>query len=222
LSRLNETIKETTRYLDKYDAFHAGQVIEDFIDDLSNWYIRRSRKDCNKQVLEQVLSKTAQIMAPFTPFISEEIYPDVHLSDWPKAGKIDVQLNKQMQEVREICAKALALRAKAGIKVRQVLGNLVIAQKTDKELLNLIRDEVNVKKIVFGKIFKLDTKITPKLKAEGEERELIRKIQEMRKKAGLKIADKIVLSYPEEISDFVKRSVGAAKTQKGALDIKKL
>jgi len=220
LSRLNETIKATTLYLDKYDAFHAGQMLENFIDDLSNWYIRRSRKDCNKQILKQVLSKTAQIMAPFAPFVTEYIFKNVHLSDWPKPGKIDAKLNSQMEKAREVCARTLAERAKAGIKVRQVLGNLIITQKLDKNFLDLIKDEVNVKKIVFGKKFALDTKITSELKREGEERELIRAIQEMRKKAGLKVADKIVLSYPEEVSDFVKKSVGAEKIKKGELKIK--
>jgi len=223
LSRLNQAIKETTEYLDKYDAFHGARTIEEFIDDLSNWYIRRTRKNCNKRVLKQVLFKTAQIMAPFTPFISEAIYPNVHLSDWPKADQINQKFNSQMQKARQVCADALALRAKAGIKVRQPLAKLQTPNyQLPTEILDLIKDEVNVKEIVFGKKFALDTKITPELKKQGEERELIRKIQDLRKKAGLKITDKIVLSYPEEVSDFVKKSVGAGKVQKGALGIDKI
>ncbi|MFH1392416.1 MAG: class I tRNA ligase family protein [bacterium] len=222
MSRLNQTIKNTSKYLDNYDVFHAAKAIEEFIDDLSNWYIRRSRKDCNKKILEQVLLKTAQIMAPFAPFISEAIYPNVHLSDWPKSDQINQKLNSQMQKARQVCADALALRAKSQIKVRQPLAQLVITTKLPDKLVDLIKDEVNVKKIVFGKKFSLDTKLTLELRREGEERELIRKIQEMRKKTGLKITDKIILSYPEDISDFVKKSVGAKRSQKGELGIKKI
>jgi len=220
LSRLNQTIKNTTNYLDQYDVFHAARGIEEFIDDLSNWYIRRTRKDCNKKILEQVLLKTAQIMAPFVPFITEAIYPDVHLSDWPRPGRVDEKLNREMQSVREISTKVLALRS--GIKVRQPLSKLQINKKLNKNLQEIIKQELNIKKIIFGKSLKLDTKITPELKREGQERELIHEIQMLRKKVGLTPKDKIILYYPKAMSDFVKKQVRAEEIKKGELRIKKL
>ena len=103
-----------------------------------------------------------------------------------------------MEKVRELVALVLAERAKAGIKVRQPLNELRITNyelKREKELLDLIKEEVNVKNITFGKTLKLDTKITPELKEEGMVREVIRQIQEMRKRAGLKPRDKIQVFY---------------------------
>lgn len=222
ISRLNQTIKQTTNYLEKYDAFRASRIIEEFLDDLSNWYIRRTRKNCNKKVLQKVLNKLCQIMAPFAPFITEYIFSDVHLSDWPKPGKINNKLNREMQVARDICTDALALRAKAGIKVRQPLSKLQVTNsKLQKELLETIKDEVNVRKIVFGKIFKLDTKITPELKKQGQERDLIREIQQLRKKAGLNIDDKIILWYPRIVSKTIQKAINAQELRKGKLKIAK-
>ena len=124
----------------------------------------------------------------------------VHSEDWPKSNKkmIDEKLEKKMERVREVVAEALAERAKAKIKVRQPLSELRIEGyelKKEKELSELIKEEVNVKEITFGKSLKLNTKITPDLKEEGLMREIIRNIQEMRKQAGLKPGDKILVTY---------------------------
>jgi isoleucyl-tRNA synthetase len=210
ISKLNGLILGVTQKLNNYNVTGAARDIENFvINDLSLWYIRRSRKRFKEvaSTLAFVLQTLSRLTSPFIPFLSEEIYKNVrsskfdiqsvHLEDWPKANKklIDKELNQKMEKVREIVTLALAERSKAGIKVRQPLAELQIKEKIDKELIGLIKEEVNVKKITFGKTFKLDTKITPALKEEGMVREVIRQIQEMRKKAGLKPKDKILVQY---------------------------
>jgi len=150
-------------------------------------------------------------------------HESVHLCDYPKPEQklLNIKLEEKMRKIREITAMVLAERAKAGIKVRQPLPKLKIKNrasiygsegeeedevlfayqglKIEKELLNLIKEEANIKEITFDtkikKEIELDTKITPKLKEEGLAREVIRNIQEMRKKAGLKPKDKISILY---------------------------
>ena len=209
LSRLNGLIEQVTQKLDKYDVTGAARAIENFvINDLSLWYIRRSRKRFVQAAptLRFVLLTLSKLTAPFVPFLSEEIYSklievsprsSVHLADWPKADKklINEKLEQKMEKVRKIVTLALAERAKAGIKVRQPLRELTIKERIDEDLLNLVREEVNVKRITIGKSFKLDTEITPELKEEGIIRDVIRQIQAMRKKAGLKPKDRILVRY---------------------------
>lgn len=224
LSRFNETVGLVTKSLDKFDTYHAVKDLEVFIDDLSNWFIRRSRKETNKEVLEEVLVGLTRLLAPFVPFVTDEIHRDVvgdsvHLSLWPRGGKVDAKLNSDMARVREICAEALGLRD--GIKVRQPLAKLVVPGEFDDELLELIKEEVNVKEVVFGKKLKLDTVLTPELEREGADRDLIREIQVARKKAGFKPEDFIVLTYPGVVSDLVKEEVKAKEVRKGKFNIDK-
>ncbi len=233
ISKLNGLIEGVTQKLDKYDIVSAARDIDNFvINDLSLWYIRRSRKRFQKPKNEQEIKEATQTLAlvlltlskltsPFIPFLSEEIYQKIngqksaHLEDWPKADKklIDKKLQEKMDLVRKIVTEALAQRAKAGIKVRQPLNELRIKNyelRNEKELLDLIKDEVNVKEVntrdpfssargrerVSSKLsVELDTKITPKLKEEGIAREVIRQIQEMRKKAGYKPQHKVLIRY---------------------------
>ena len=221
VSKLNNLIEKVTKSLDKYNAASASSVIEDFfINDLSLWYIRRSRKRFQKpdspeekkeaaKILYFVLLNLIKLISPFMPFLSEEMYlklksegmpESIHLYDWPKSEKelVDEKLEEKMVKVREIVTLALTERAKLAIKVRQPLKELIIADtdfKKEKELLDLIKEEVNVKKIGFGKELKLDTKISSALKEEGMVREIIRNIQELRKKTGLKPEDKILVGY---------------------------
>ena len=221
VSKLNELIQQVAEKLDNYDITSAARAIENFvIEDFSLWYIRRSRKRFQRPktqqelkqasiVLGSVLLFLSKLTSPFIPFLSEEIHQrllfkdfrqSVHLADFPKVNKklIDKRLEEKMKKVREIVALALAKRAAAGIKVRQPLNELRIANyelKKEKELLELIKEEINVKKITFGKGMKLDVKITSELKEEGIIREVIRQIQEMRKKAGYKPRHKISTRY---------------------------
>jgi len=225
ISRLNDLIRAVTQKLDDYDVTAAARAIEKFtIEDLSQWHIRRSRKRFQKpkskkelkealETLDFVLLSLSRITAPFIPFLSEEITQrlgdkkSVHLQDWPKANAkmINKKLEEGMTKVREIVALSLAERAKAGIKVRQPLLSLQLPKSKSqmpKEMLDLVKEEVNVKKITFGKTLKLDIKITPELKEEGIIREIIRNIQEMRKRAKLKPQDEIQVRYSssEEIN----------------------
>jgi isoleucyl-tRNA synthetase len=226
LSKLNKLVLEVIERLEKFDVTFAARTIENFvINDLSLWYIRRSRKRFQKperrselkeasHVLGFVLLTLSKLIAPFVPFLSEEIYQriqnlnyktqrSVHLENWPKSDKelIDKSLERRMEKAREIVKLALAERAKVRIKIRQPLKKLTIKESSLKrfpELLELIKEEVNVKKVSFGKSFKLDTKITPELKEEGILREIVRQIQQKRKEEGLKPRQKIIVFFEGE------------------------
>ncbi len=217
VSKLNKAIQEATQKLNKYDVTGAARIIENFvINDFSLWYIRRSRKrfEETSNTLRYALLTLSKLTAPFIPFLSDYIYrklkseisnfKSVHLEGWPKTDKklINQKLEKKMERVREVVTKGLAERAKAKIKVRQPLARLEVKDlrlKLEVELLDLIKEEVNVKEIVFDSKIKgeaeLDTRITPELREEGIIREIIRQIQEMRKIAGFKPKDKILLNY---------------------------
>ena len=173
------------------------------------------------------------------------IFKSVHLEDWPKANKklIDKKLNKKIEKIREIVRLVLAKRAKAGIKVRQPLNNLQLTNRAfygsegeeenevlfahcnlqrDEELLDLIKEEVNVKKITFGKSLKLDTKITPELKKEGILREIIRNLQEMRKIAGFTPKDIISIQFEgeKELNDILLKNQERLLKDTWARDLK--
>jgi isoleucyl-tRNA synthetase len=153
-------------------------------------------------------------MAPFTPFITEEIYlkmkkdekESVHLCDYPEAkdSLIDEDLESAMQEARDIVNLSLAERQKAGIKVRQALKSITVkgfktSLKCRPEIIDLIKDEVNVKEVILNTSIsnevELDTNITPELKEEGEVREIIRQIQQIRKDMKLVPEDTINVLY---------------------------
>ncbi len=250
LSRINSFNQEMIDLMDKYQVTKAARSIENFVEDFSNWYIRRSRprfqKPENKKQKEEasqtfysILLNLSKLIAPFTPFIAEEVYlqlrigkdkESVHLCDYPKPNKslIDENLEKKMKNLREIVASALAKRAEKGIKVRQPLRKLTITNKLisqDKELVDLIKEEVNVKEVVFGKNIKLDTKITSDLESEGMIRDLIRFIQGMRKDAGLKPGQLAYFRYSAGESELrnliqknleeIKKEVSAKKIEAG-------
>jgi len=236
ISRQNSFNKEIIRLMDEYELTKAARLIDKFIDDLSNWYIRRSRKRFQKpenitekqqaeRVLSYVLINLSKIAAPFLPFLTEKIYQSlgdkesVHLDDYPKPKEklINKNLEEKMDQARQITAESLAQRAKAGLKVRQPLACLTINNKhivSDKELSGLIKEEVNVKEIVFGKNIKLDIKITDELKTEGMIRDLVRFIQGMRKDGRLEPGQEIHLYYSG--NDFLNKLV-----QKNETEIKK-
>ncbi len=233
ISELNMLIKEVDGKLNAYDIYSSAKSIEKFIDNLSNWYIRRSRKrfwksendeDKNQayQTLYAVLVELSKLMAPFTPFMAEEIYKNltlagqagkesVHLADFPVADEklIDEKLNQEMEKARYIVSKGLQLRAEAKIKVRQPLSQLLIANyKLRSELINIVKEEVNIKevKLAKGKEFKIDlnTEISEELRLEGIAREIIRHIQEMRKEAGYEVDNRVKVGYSGILPVFQK------------------
>ena len=250
LSRIESLKKEATVGYNSYDLNRAIRPIEPFINELSTWYLRRSReriKSGDKKaigVLKYALLELSKIIAPVMPFTADYIYRElkgdqesVHLCDWPEADKelIDKDLEEKMEKVREICSLALQKRAEAGIKVRQPLQQLTINNKQlTEKFLELIKEEVNVRKIVFGKTIELDIKITPELKEEGDVREFIRQIQVLRKKEGLTpkypikvyFGQKDLKQIVEKNKDQIKKQVIAEDVifgeNKGKLKIKKV
>jgi isoleucyl-tRNA synthetase len=230
LARLNELTKEVTEGMDKYELDRATRPVNDFVDDLSTWYIRRSRERFKGEDENDkrdglgttlfILKELSKILAPFMPFMSEDLYQkvrmdkdkeSVHLEKWPKDGKVDGKVVKTMREVRRIVSLGLEERARAGIKVRQPLSSLTVKVKLDPEYEGLIKDELNVKEICFeekieGEI-SLDVNITPELKEEGQVREFIRAVQELRKKEKLNPKDFVTLEIEtdEKGKDFASK-----------------
>jgi len=232
LSKIESLKKEITEGYNNYDLNEATRPIAGFVDDLSTWYLRRSRerfKSDNKQeavqTLKYVLLELSKIMAPATPFIADYIYKEVggekesvHLEEWPKVEKklIDEKLEEKMKQVREICSLALQKRMEAGFKIRQPLNKLQIPKyKLEDELLDLIRDEINVKEIEFSDIKEgvvLDTTITDELKEEGLVRDFVRSIQSKRKEMGLTPKDRIKVYYSEN-KDIIEKHAEQIKKQ---------
>lgn len=228
ISELNVLMREVNARMESYELNRAANLFMKFIDNLSNWYIRRSRKrfwksenDTDKDeayaTLYYVLVELCKLLAPFVPFIADEIYKNltgeesVHLADFPAADEkvIDEKLNQEMESARNIITEALQLRAKAGIKVRQPLNKFSIFNfQFSDEIIDIIKEEINVKEVVTDRQDKtemiLDTEITEELKLEGMAREIIRDIQEMRKEAGYEVDNRIKVCYSGMSEVFTK------------------
>ncbi|MEX1998006.1 MAG: isoleucine--tRNA ligase [Candidatus Andersenbacteria bacterium] len=236
-ARLAQFEREVTQHLEEYTIDQAARAFLGYSDDLSNWYVRRSRSRFQKPVsraaadeafatLYEVLTRTAVVLAPFMPFVSEAIYRNlagqkpaqgkktsVHLAAWPKAAASknrEKTVLEDMRHVREIVSQGLALRAQAGIKVRQPLAELAVSGKSlGEELTEMIRDEVNVKAVSYQSVVPqegwlvaasreeeqigLDTRLTPALRHEGYAREIIRYGQVLRKEANYALNDRIIV-----------------------------
>jgi isoleucyl-tRNA synthetase len=221
LARLSETITEVTKQADDYQISRATRPLQEFVDDLSNWYVRRSRRrfwksedDGDKRAayatLHYVMVIFSQLLAPWSPFISDKIWREltdgmelpesVHLSDWPTADNADFDILAQMSTVRDAISEGLAVRAEAGIKVRQPLATATIYSEAQisSGLLDIVKEELNVKKVEVkvaktAKPTELDTSITDELRQEGMARDVIRQVQQLRKTADLKVDQKIRL-----------------------------
>jgi isoleucyl-tRNA synthetase len=223
IARLNQLIENTTKQIEDYKLLEPVRSIKDFIDDLSTWYVRRSRERLKendkeaKQTLYYVLKTLIKLMAPFTPFASEDIWQkikntndkeSVHLVDWPtytqNYNEASQKNISEMEKVREIVTLGLQARQKAGIPVRQPLNELTITNyELSIEYEEIIKDELNVKnlKYIKGEELKveLDTHITEDLRQEGNYRELVRAIQDLRKKKGLNPNDVIVINIATQV-----------------------
>ncbi|MFQ5987416.1 MAG: class I tRNA ligase family protein, partial [Dehalococcoidia bacterium] len=244
ISELNQLIDEVTRAMEGYDPTDAGRRIQRFVEDLSNWYVRRSRRrfwksesDADKlaayTTLYRCLVTLAKLLAPLTPFVAEDIYQNlvrspfpeeaesVHLSDYPIAdlAKVDEQLAQDMRLAMKVASLGRAARAKASIKVRQPLAKLTVKVRSGGEREGLSRvasqvlEELNVKEIGYfqdemelgeegyalategGYTVAVTTEISPELADEGMARELVHRLQTMRKHAGFDIADYILTYY---------------------------
>ncbi|HKW07310.1 MAG TPA: isoleucine--tRNA ligase [Candidatus Dormibacteraeota bacterium] len=225
LSRLSGLVSSVTAGLDAYDANEPARRIQRFVDDLSNWYIRRSRRrfwksqsDRDKlaayQTLYETLLTVSQLMAPFAPFASDAIFRNlagdtsVHLSDFPQPGVAHfAEVEADMARARQAVEAGLAARDAARLKVRQPLASIALTgEQLPEEIVAIIRDELNVKQVTFGAPeVRLDTTITEELKLEGLAREIVRLIQDRRKKLGFNIEDRIETRF--EADGLVARAI---------------
>ena len=248
VSRLNELIKIITEKMERYDIPSATKPITQFIEDLSVVYIRQNRERINNKdkdaidTLKFVLENLSKVIAPFMPFISENIWQklnhfnfkksnqSVHLQSWPKYDEkqIDKKLIQDIESVREIISMALKEREINKIPLKQPLQKLEVkCINLPERYFQIILKETNVKKIGVKKskeiAVKLNTKITPELEAEGYAREISRQVQAFRKKLGLEKKDKIELTIFtddkfKDILDKFKESV-AERTNSKRLSI---
>lgn len=244
LARLNQLILQVSESLEKYDAYTSSRAIEDFVvNDFSTWYIRRSRdrvgfeadeSDRNTclSIMYEVLVTLSKLLAPFTPFIAEEMYRNltneesVHLSDYPlgNQGLVDEDLIKEMVDVRKAAELGHAQRKEANIKLRQPLNSLATTYQFTPDFVKVLSNEVNVKSIEQIKSstgepkVQLDTNITPELQEEGDARDLMRQIQQLRKDQNLTLADKteiIAPNWPEKFEKEIIAGTASVSISKG-------
>jgi isoleucyl-tRNA synthetase len=232
ISRVHQLNQEVERHLLNYDLPNAIKPILPFIDDASNWYVRRSRKrfwksdndtdkDSAYKTLHYVLVHLSLVLAPFSPFLSEELYhqlvggESIHLCNWPEVGHINELVIAKMGYVRDVITEGLSQRAKVGIKVRQPLQKLVIegapdyAQDMESHYIDILKEELNVKEVVLEPNSKdhkvvLDMAITDSLKQEGLMREIVRHVQQARKQADLEVDNRIELNLETKNADVLK------------------
>ncbi len=259
LLKLNGLIREATQSLDAYDVVGSARAIEVFVGDLSNWYVRRSRRRFQRPshlrekreaeaTLGAVLLGLTKVSAPFTPFLAESIYQrlrlrlgerneSIHLVGWPKLSKTTSQERSillAMDLARRIVALGLKARAMSRIKVRQPLAELLVSEKLPSDIADIVKDELNVKRVISTKTMSadayiikveedgvtvgLDTRITEALKEEGIVREIVRIIQDMRKDAGYTPFHKVAVYYDggENLVSLLDRNQSSLVAEVGA------
>ncbi len=197
VSRLNDVHEDIENAIENYELDVPPREIALFVDDLSTWYVRRSRDrlkddDGAKATLRYVLVQFSKITAPYIPFIAEEIYQQlkstddsdsVHLCKWPPLMEIDERVIQDMKKLRRIVQAGQERRSVMGIKLRQPLGSVTVPDDLSLDMQSILCDELNVKEVIIkgGETIELDDEITPELQQEGDVRDVIRAIQKSRK-----------------------------------------
>jgi len=227
ISRLHQLVANIEKNMDSYNIPDAMNQILPFIDDASNWFVRRSRRrfwksedDGDKEMayrtLHYVLVRLSYALAPFTPFLAEELHHNltgddesVHLKDWLPAGHINELVMNDMETVRDYVNQGLSIRAKSGLKVRQPLASVTVPMLGEHvDFVSILMDELNVKSVEQGPEVVLDETLTPELRREGMMREVVRHVQAARKGAGLNVDDRIVLSLDTDAVELGKAIAG--------------
>ncbi|MDB5194214.1 MAG: isoleucyl-tRNA synthetase, isoleucyl-tRNA synthetase [Parcubacteria group bacterium] len=226
--RQTELIDEMTKNLDAYKLLEPVRAYREFVDDLSTWYLRRSRDrikngDTNaKQTLYFILKRLAKLLAPFAPFAAEDLYQklrtadeptSIHLADWPAAEGVSeadrTRVLERMKETRRLASLGLEARSKANMKIRQPLAELRIKSELPEAYLDILKEELNVKSVVVDSNLSedvlLDTVLTSELLEEGNVRDLVRAIQDMRKEKGLKPGDLMTYAVPEGEAELFRK-----------------
>lgn len=223
LARLGQLTGTITENLDAYKLLEPVRAVREFVDDLSTWYVRRSReriKDGDvdaKRTLYTVLKTLAKLLAPFAPFAAEDVWQklktgtdplSVHLAAWPEVNHGDAAVVEKMTLLRTLVTMGLKERQASGLPVRQPLAKITVSgAKFESAYEEILLDELNVRAAEYLESdtlgVSLDTIITPELKREGEYRELVRAVQDLRKKSGLTPSDTIALTLPEHAREIV-------------------
>lgn len=248
VSKLTGLIVSETAALEQYDTSLAISHIQSFIEEFSTWFIRRSRERVGPNVKDQqdkeafyqtcfrILETFCKVSAPLIPFITEEIYRNlteeesVHLTSWPEARSEDrnKELEERMAFIRKLAELGHAKRKELGVKVKQPLQKMTVllgsdGLRFDKSFDYLLRDELNIKEIHFKKgegttSVEIDTTITPLLREEGEARDIIRKIQEARKRMGTRMTEKVTVTlpnWPSSFEEYIKQKALVEKLLQG-------
>jgi isoleucyl-tRNA synthetase len=247
VSKLQILLRTVTENMNAYDLVAANRPIMDFVNDLSTWYLRRSRdrfkgddkkdKEAALGTLKYVLLTFSKIIAPSIPFIAEKLYQElhgpeesVHLETWPEFEKklVNQKILDQMDLSKKIVEAGLAARAAAGIKIRQPLASYstTLAKEMPAEYIEIVKEELNILNLKFGED-KLDTELTEELKAQGLVREIVRTVNSLRKEAGLSIGDRINLYYDgaavekimQEFGEKIKKETLSDNLEKGRAEV---
>jgi isoleucyl-tRNA synthetase len=240
VSKIEGLTLAVTTVMNVYDVVSSTRLLMAFAKEFSTWYLRLSRDRLriraeSRAVLGYVLKRYCLLMAPFAPFMAERIYQNlpgstdsVHLELWPIFDKsaVSTKLETDMETVMRIVEKGHATRKEAGIRLRQPLASLSIPQDLSPDLQAILAEELNIKVVLVGQEFVLDTQLTPELEAEGTARDLMRDIQGARKKQGLNPSDSVAVELPDwpySWTEEIKKKVGAVSLTKGsALTVTKI